>query len=479
MENSNVIKKTANAAKWSVITEVIAKCITPVTSMILARLLAPEAFGVLTTVLMVIAFAEVFVESGFQKYLVQHEFTDAKEEHLYMSVAFWTNLTLSFLLWGLLILFNGQIADLVGNPGKGHLLIVTGITIPLYSIIGIQSSKLKKDLNFRKLFFVRFYSSLVPLVVTIPLAIVGLDYWALIIGNIAGVLVNSVVLFIIGAFTPSLFFSWNYLHEMLKVGVWTLLNGLLVWMAVWIDAFLIGHYLSDYYLGLYKNSINIITSIFSLVSAAITPVLFSSLSKLQNDTPAFRKVFLTIQRALCFFMLPLATGLMLYNHLATEILLGDKWVEAGLIIGVNAIPIAFRAIFISLNGDVFRAKGYFSVPLYLEALDLIITIPLCYLALIYYGFWPFVYVRAFTKLLLFVPEIVLLNKYCSIKISFMIKNSYPYFCGCISMIAVFLLLNSCYSSLLWSIILIILCTTVYLICLLTIRFFERRNLLLG
>ena len=77
--SDSIISKTISATKWSATTEIIAKCISPVTSMILARILAPEAFGVLTTVLMVIAFAEVFVDSGFQKYLIQHAFANEKE----------------------------------------------------------------------------------------------------------------------------------------------------------------------------------------------------------------------------------------------------------------------------------------------------------------------------------------------------------------------------------------------------------------
>ena len=65
--------KTKSAFKWSSITEIVTRLIAPITNMILARILLPEAFGMLTAILMIIAFAEVFVESGFQKFLIQHE----------------------------------------------------------------------------------------------------------------------------------------------------------------------------------------------------------------------------------------------------------------------------------------------------------------------------------------------------------------------------------------------------------------------
>ena len=65
-------KSIVKATKWSSITEIVAKLITPITSVVLARLLTPEAFGVVTTLTMVITFSEIFRDAGFQKYLIQH-----------------------------------------------------------------------------------------------------------------------------------------------------------------------------------------------------------------------------------------------------------------------------------------------------------------------------------------------------------------------------------------------------------------------
>ena len=72
--------KIVNATKWSALTEMLAKLVAPVSSMVLARLLTPEAFGVVATLNMVIAFAEIFTDAGFQRYLIQHEFADEEEK---------------------------------------------------------------------------------------------------------------------------------------------------------------------------------------------------------------------------------------------------------------------------------------------------------------------------------------------------------------------------------------------------------------
>ena len=68
----NLNSKVRNATKWSTVTEIAAKLVTPITSMVLARLLTPEAFGVVATLTMIITFAELFTDAGFQKYLIQH-----------------------------------------------------------------------------------------------------------------------------------------------------------------------------------------------------------------------------------------------------------------------------------------------------------------------------------------------------------------------------------------------------------------------
>lgn len=93
------------AAKWSSIGEVCAKLIAPVTNAILARLLIPETFGVVATLTVVISFAEIFTDAGFQKYLVQHEFAGEEDLELSTNVAFWTNLLLSLVLWAGIAIF--------------------------------------------------------------------------------------------------------------------------------------------------------------------------------------------------------------------------------------------------------------------------------------------------------------------------------------------------------------------------------------
>jgi len=146
-------QKVTNATKWSSVTEVIARLVAPITTIILARLLTPEAFGVLATVTMIVSFAQIFTDAGFNKYIIQHEFDNDKEKYESTTVAFWTNLFVSLLLWGGIILFAEPLAIAVGNPGLGHVIIVACVSIPLAAFSSIQMSLFKRDFDFKMLRF--------------------------------------------------------------------------------------------------------------------------------------------------------------------------------------------------------------------------------------------------------------------------------------------------------------------------------------
>ena len=320
-----------------------------------------------------------------------------------------------------MICFNAPIAKLVGNEGRGNLLIVAGVMIPLYGIVGIQNARIMKQLDFRRLFVVRFIAAVIPLFVTVPLALIGFEHWALIIGNIASVLVRAILLFIIGRFLPSKYFSLSVLKDIFSSAMWTTLDGLAVWGTSWLDVFLISNYMNDYQLGLYRNSTGTITSLLGLITSAVTPVMFSALSKLKDQDDEFRMFFLKVQKTLCLFILPMGLGIFFYSEFTTDILFGNQWYEASEIVGVFALTSTLRILFVSIYSDAYRAKGKFYLPLMLQIIDLAILVPACIISA-RLGFWNLVYVRSFVKLDLVIPEAICIWLVCGISIKKTFSN---------------------------------------------------------
>ena len=213
MAQNEISKKSGKAIKWSLFTQIVSKLVSPIVNMVLARLLAPEAFGAVATINIVITFAEVFTDAGFQKYIVQHEFSDDDELDKNTNVAFWTNILVSLLFIGTIVFARNPIADLVGSPGLGNAIAVSSLNIILVTFASTQTARYNRDMNFKTLFYARICTLFVPVVVTIPLAIVMRNYWALVIGTLATNLINAVVLTAFSKWKPRLFFRWKIFKE--------------------------------------------------------------------------------------------------------------------------------------------------------------------------------------------------------------------------------------------------------------------------
>ena len=373
-------KKASSAAKWSLVTEVVVKLISPLTQIALAHILAPEAFGVVATVTMVTSFADMLSDAGFQKYLIQHEFED--EPHLYRSanVAFMTNLFVSLALWLLVGVFSEPLAALVGNDGLGIVLTVACASLPLTALSSIQLAIFHRRFAFKELFVVRVAVALVPLVVTIPLALLGFDFWSLVIGTIIGNLVNALVLTIKSDWKPSLFYSLAELREMISFSAWTLLEQSSIWLTSWMGTLIVGSLLSSYYIGLYKTSISMVNTGMGIITSATTPVLFAELSRRQGDEESFQSAFFRMQEKVALFVVPLGFGIFLYRDFVTVLVLGPQWSEGSLMFGLWAlssavvIPIGYYA------SEVFRAKGKPKLSFASQVVYLMIMAPVTYYA---------------------------------------------------------------------------------------------------
>lgn len=399
----NLNNKIVNATKWSALTEILSKLVTPITSMVMARLLTPEAYGVVATFSIIIALADIFSDAGFQKYLIQREFKDEEERDKHTNVAFWSNLTLSFILWGLIAIFSNPLASLVGSPGLGLVLVVSCAGIPLNGFCSIQMALMKRDFDFKTLFWRRLVSILIPIFVTIPLAIWLRNYWALVLGNLAMNLANALFLSFNSNWKPRKFYSFALLKEMMSFCLWSLVDSLLVWVTSYADIFFIGKMLNSYYLGLYRTSISIVGQIVALITAIVVPVILPSLSRLQNDIPEMRRMLLRFQKITSIVLLPLGVGIFVFRNLITDVMLGGQWTEAAGFLGLWGLVEAITVVFARFCSPVYPAVGKPRVSVIVQVLHVVVLIP----AIIIsgkYGFETLYITRSLVRI-----ELVLVN----------------------------------------------------------------------
>lgn len=417
-------KQIQTATKWSAMTEIAAKLVIPITSMVLARLLTPEAFGVVTTLTMIITFAEIFTDAGFQKYLVQHEFCDARDRDESTNVAFWSNLVMSLVIWGIIAIFADPLAALVGNPGLGHVLIIACVSIPLEAFSSIQTALYKRDLDFKTLFKVRIISTLMPLFVTVPLAFWLRSYWALVIGTIAVNVVNAVLLTAFSNWKPRWFYSFTKLKEMFSFTVWSMVEAISIWLTGYVDVFIVGKMLSQYYLGLYKTSSTLVGQIMGLVTSITTPVLFSALSRLQNDEKVFQTLFFRFQKLVGLLVIPLGMGIFLFSDLATELILGSQWTEASGFVGLWGLTSTITIVLSHYSSEVYRAKGKPKLSVLAQVLHIVVLWPTVLIA-VKYGFETLYIARSLVRLELIAVNICIMGWAIQMPVGRMFTNILP------------------------------------------------------
>lgn len=470
---SEIATKVISATKWSTITEIAAKLVSPITTMVLARLLTPADFGVLVTATMVISFSEIFTDAGFQKYLIQRKFDSEKELYDTTNVAFWSNFIMSVIIWFAIILLCDPIAELVGNPEKGNVIAVSCICIPLAAFSSIQMALFKRKFDFRTLFFVRIIGILIPIIVTIPLAFLTRSYWALIIGMIALNTSNAIILTIKSKWKPRFFYNWGILKLMFSFSFWSMIEAVSIWLTSYIDLFIVGKLLNEHYLGIYRTSMSTVGQIMSLITAATTPVLFSALSRLQDNDEEFRRLFFKFQKIVGILVIPLGMEIYLFRDLITEILLGRQWTEAADFIGLWGLTSSITIVLSHYCSEIYRAKGKPRLSVLAQVLHIMCLVPTILWA-IDYGFDFLCEMRALVRLTLIVINLGILYYLTKISPLSMFANIASSVIGALTMALIFIFLPS-HDNVLLQIIWATICVIAYFV---VIIFFKENRAIL-
>lgn len=453
-------KKVVNATKWSLITEIFAKLISPFTNMVLARLLVPEAFGAVATITMIITFADVFTDAGFQKYIVQHEFKDDDDFDLSVNVAFWSNFILSSIIVLAIFIFRKPLAIMVGSPELDVGIAVSSVAILLHAFSSIQMAVYRRNFDFKTLFFVRIFLTATPVVVTIPMAILLRNFWALIIGTLAMNTVQAVILTLRSKWKIKFRYSFKKFKEMFSFTIWSLFESIAIWLTSYAGTFIVGRTLSAYYLGLYKTSITTVNSFLAIITSAIMSVMFVALSRCQNDDLEFNKVYFNFQRIISIISVPMGVGIFLFSDLVTLILLGEHWMEASTFLGLFALSTNITVFIINISGNVYRSKGKPRVSFVAQMIYFAMLVPALHFSALA-GYKPLYLTRAFIAFPYMFLTLFIQQKWFGIKIKDVIKNVFPPILSASVMWIFGVLVKSIFGGIVWQFFTIFLCVVVY------------------
>ena len=464
----NLNNKIIESSKWSFVTELVAKLVIPISSILLARLLAPEDFGVLTLLMMVISFADMLADAGFSKYIVQREFDCDIDKSEQVTVAYWSNVFFAITICLLVMLLSDRLSMLINAKGLEIALAVMSVAIPLNALSSIQLAMLRREFKFDTLFKIRLVSIITPLIVTLPMAHLGFGYWALIYGYIANSLLTALMATYFSVAKIMFSYKVQVLSQMLGFSLWSLIEAIAIWLTTWGEMFIVGDLLNIYYLGLYRNSMILVNSLLGLFVAATVPVLYAGLSRLQNDDDKYKSFFYYFQRLVGIAVIPMGVGIYCYRELIVKILFGSEWLEASLFIGLWGLTSALMVVWGHYCSEVYRSRGLPKLSFWAQILHLIFLIPTVYY-FAQHSFEELAYARNLVRMQSVAVHITFMYFFFKFSPVKMIANVLPFIAISLFMGLLATLIQNIYNGILWQLLTVAICIGFYITILFTIK----------
>ena len=215
--------RVLHAFKWSILGEATSRLVGPAVLLVLARLLTPEDFGVVASATIVTSLCQAVADAGLGKALVQHRGPVAP----FADAAFWISLPISIVLALVLMAGAAPIASFFGDVRVEAVVRLLALQVPFEAIAAIFTALLQRELAFRQLFWVRLLTAGLPALVSIPMALHGLGYWALVAAALAGQVLQCLVLWHCSQWHPQRRLDRAAAGQLVRFGRWTAISALL------------------------------------------------------------------------------------------------------------------------------------------------------------------------------------------------------------------------------------------------------------
>lgn len=293
-------------------------------TLFLARLLAPEAFGLIAMVTICFEAANVFVQSGLGQALIRSKQISQAD----LNTVFFINLGLSILAYLALFYFASSIASFYSQPELTFLIQVIGLVVFINAAKVVQVAVLCRNMNFKLQMKANTLGVALSGMVAIFMAQQGAGVWSLVAQILVSALVSTTVLWLAGTWQPALIFSTESFIRLFRFGSNLLAEGMLDVLFRNSHVLLIGRFFSAELTGLYFFARKVSDLISQQLTNAIEQASFPALSTLQDDNAQLRYKYRQIIQLMMFMIAP---SMLLLAALAMplfSLFLDEKWKEA-------------------------------------------------------------------------------------------------------------------------------------------------------
>ncbi|MCP5294305.1 MAG: lipopolysaccharide biosynthesis protein [Zoogloeaceae bacterium] len=316
---------------WSISSRWLSRLIGVISTLILVRVLTPEDFGIVALASVFVGLVEVMLELGVAAALIQNR--EATRDHFDTA---WTFSVIQSAAAGLVISCSAPlVAHYYGDPRIATLLVVMGVSSAIQGWENIGVVSFQRELNFKTDFNFQLIKRVSGFVVTIGLAIVLHDYWALVFGTLFARLIGVGVSFWICDFRPK--FSLAQKTEIWSFSKWVIVRSVGGYLDDQFHRLVVGKTETTRVLGVYTVSGEISAMPTSELLMPIGRVLFPAFSMYKNDSRRLLESYLLSLRVQVLLAIPLSVGLASVADNAVPVLLGNDWGDAVILIKILSL----------------------------------------------------------------------------------------------------------------------------------------------
>ena len=370
-----------NGGKWITIATVISTLFQFIQVAILARLLSPADFGIVSVSNLIIAFFQVFANLGFSNSIIYKQESDRNV----LSTLYFLNLMVGAFIFVVIYVSTPSIVSFYHEPKLERVVTLASYYFLIVYFGQLYYFLLEKELRFRSVAIIDIVGTLVGSGVTITLAYSGYEELSLIIGSLVMQVIRTVLQIGFGLkfFVPTWFFNLRDVKEHLRFGLFNLGDGLLGFIQSNSDNIFIGGMLGVRQLGYYTIAYQLAIFPISKLNPIILQVAYPILAKMKEDTASLKQSYLKILDFISYCNLPLLAGLYITAESIVPLFYGPGWEKTIELIRIFVFVGAFTCLSHPLFTLAFT-KGKPNLLFYLNLGTLIVKLPMVYLFGTYY-----------------------------------------------------------------------------------------------
>jgi O-antigen/teichoic acid export membrane protein len=358
---------------WVVALRVTHRVLGLARTIVLARLLSPNDFGLMGIAILAINTLETFSRTGFEAALVR------KKENIkeYLDTAWTVQLARSVVLFAVLYLAAPLIAGFFRSPQAFPVIRLLAFLELFTGAKNIGTIYFQKELRFDKRFILEFSGLFVNIAVSLTLAFILRNVWALVYGSLANALVTCVVSYLIHPHRPKLSINVEKMKELFHFGKWLFGSSILIFIVTQGDDAFVGKMLGITALGFYQMAYHLSNASATEITHIVSQVMFPVYSKIQDNISKLGETYLSVLRFIAFLSFPVGVLFFVVAPDFTRLFLGDKWMPMVPAMRVLCVFGLSRSIG-STVGPVLYATNNPKVETKLGLFQLIVLIVLIY-----------------------------------------------------------------------------------------------------